>query len=301
MTKISFMAFAKGKESKESNSIQRFVGITPVTVLAVNPDKKTLEELYNTTLEDEPKYISEIEVEGTKIPSVRVDFIVKSTINPDFISKITFFIRKEYRFNRDKTKVQVIDKYGRTAWVTKDELNNHIIPVSANGNKINVDKDYRPCYRGEEDITKFFITYLEIPSVMKYNRDNGTWYMSENTEDSIARLDNVEDYFKGDFSELKTALSLRPNNKIKAMFGVRTTSEGNQYQTCFTELFLKLNDKKVEKFEAALKERKDLGAYPNAEFYVGELKPYNVEPTDFASKDEFSSPESTDEEKLPWE
>ena len=52
-----FMAFAKGNESTEAAPIKRYIGVAPVTVLAVNPDKATLEQLYNTTLEKAPEYV----------------------------------------------------------------------------------------------------------------------------------------------------------------------------------------------------------------------------------------------------
>ena len=44
------MAFATGKESTEGGVVKRYVGVAPVFVIAVNPDKKTLESIYNTLL-----------------------------------------------------------------------------------------------------------------------------------------------------------------------------------------------------------------------------------------------------------
>ena len=51
----TFMAFAKGAESKEGNKIARYIGVAPVFVLIVNPNKAELEKLYNTQLENDPE------------------------------------------------------------------------------------------------------------------------------------------------------------------------------------------------------------------------------------------------------
>ena len=59
---ISFMAISKGSVSTEGLEIKRFIGVGSVFVLAVNPDKKKLEELYMTQLEKEPEYVGEVEV-----------------------------------------------------------------------------------------------------------------------------------------------------------------------------------------------------------------------------------------------
>ena len=147
---FNFMAFSKGVESKDSNKVVRYIGVGSVFVLGVNPNKEELEKLYNTQLENAPEYLSEIEVgeDKHKVPNVRIDFIVKTNAEKcngiDFTTKVSFFIRKEARVNRDGSKVQVIDKYGRTAWVTKEQYKNKEIPVYTNG-PANIDKDYRAC------------------------------------------------------------------------------------------------------------------------------------------------------------
>lgn len=297
-----FMAFGKGSESKEAGVIKRYVGVAPVNILAVNPNKAKLEELYDITIENEPEYISEITVgeDNHKVKNVRIDFIVKTVADKcngiDFTSKITFFMRNEYRYNRDKSKVQVIDKYGRTAWVTVDQFKAKEIPMYSNG-PANLDKDYRACYFGEEELTNFIKLYLNIPSVMNYV--NGKWVMVDNPSDSEARLENVANYFNGNFKELNAVINLQPNNKIKALFGVRT-NEDKQYQTVYTQMFLRNNATNYSKLDADLQERKANGAYPTTEFFIGDLKEYTVEATDFnkePSSDLPFAPESSDN---PW-
>ena len=283
-TNYAFMAFAKGKESTEGVAVKRYTGVAPVFVLDVNPNKVELEKLYNTTLEEEPNYVGETEVNGNKVPNVRIDFVVKTNAEQcngiDFTSKVTFFLRKEFRVNKDGSKVQVIDKYGRTAWVTKEQYQAKEIPVYSNG-PANIDKDYRACYHGEEELTNFIKTYLEIPNVMKYV--NNTWVMVDNPTDCEARLESIEDYFKGNFKELKEIIKLQPNNRVKVLFGVRTV-EDKMYQAVYTQMFLKNSITDYSRLDKDLQERKAAGAYHTTEFTVGALKEYTVEATDFSKE-----------------
>ena len=303
----AFMAFAKGAESKEGNAVKRYIGVAPVFVLAVNPNKAELEKLYNTHLENDPEYLGEVEVgeDKHKVQNVRIDFIVKTDAEKcggiEFITKVAFFLRKEYRYNRDKTKVQVIDKYGRTAWVTIEQAKAHEIPVYKNG-PANIDKDYRPAYHGEEELTKFIKAYLNIPNVMKYV--NNTWVMVDNPEDCEARLEHIENYFKGDFKELRDVIALQPNNRVKVLFGVKTTDDNKQYQAVYNQMFLRNITTDYSKLDADLQERKNAGAYPTTEFTVGELKEYNVEATDLSNSGasgDMPFPPANDAGGTPWD
>lgn len=283
-----FMAIAKGKESTEGTSFVRYIGVAPCFVKTVNPTKEEMESIFNTQLEKAPEYIGEVEVtEGTgkvKYPNVRLTFIVQPDSSKTGIEvapmSVSMFIQRRARYNKDATKVQVIDKYGRTAWVTIEQAKNHEIPVYSNG-PANIDKDYRPAYVGEEELTNFLIAYLNIPSVMKYNTTERKWYMVDNPQDCECRLDHIEDYFKGNFSELSTAISLQPTNKVKILFGVRTGNDGKQYQTVYTNMFLRNSVSDYSKLDADLQERKNAGAYSTTEFEVGDFKEYKVKSTTF--------------------
>ena len=279
-----FMAFAKGTESTDGAIVKRYTGVAPCYVVGVNPNKKELEEIYGTTVENEPEYRSSVEVDGRKVENVRIDFIVKTEPEAnngiEMTSKVALFLRKEYRYNKDKTKVQVIDKYGRTAWVTVEQAKAKEIPVYANG-PANLDADYRPCFVGEEELTNFIKAYLNIPNVMKYV-DN-KWVMVDNPADCVARLDNIDKYFSGNYDELRDVIALQPKNRVKILFGVKTNDEGKQYQAVFTQMFLKNGVRDYSKLEKELADRKAAGAYPTTEFTVGELKEYNPQPTSFAA------------------
>ena len=274
------MAFSAGKESTEGGAIKRYIGVAPVTIAAVNPTKEHLEEIYGTTLDKAPEYTGVQEIEGKQVPYARVDFIVKTVADKcdgiDMTTRISYFVRKEYRFNRDHTKVQVIDKYGRTAWVTKEQATNHEIPMYSNG-PANLDKDYRPCYHGEEDLTNFIKAYLVIPNVQRYV--DGKWIMVDNPSECEARLSEVEKLFDGNFKEIQEIISYQPNNKVKVLFGVRTTDDGKQYQTAYTQMVLTNSTSNYSRLDADVKERKNAGAYSTTEFEVVPLKEYTVDAT----------------------
>ena len=283
------MAFGQGQVSSEGGSVKRYIGVASVFVLGVNPLKEELEKFYGRTLDNAPEYLGEIEVGDTKVPQARLDFIVKADPEKyldehnqplNFVSKVSLFIRRAYRYNKDNTKVQVIDKYGRTAWVTVEQAKAHEVPVYSNG-PANIDKNYRPAYIGEEELIKFLIAYLNIPSCQRYV--DGKWVMNDadKLSDSEASLEHIEDYFKGDFSELKTIIGYQPNNKVKVLFGVRNTDDNKQYQTAYTRMFLKNGVSDYSKLDKDVKETQNSGALSTSEFDCTELHEYVVESTNF--------------------
>ena len=201
-------------------------------------------------------------------------------------TKITFFVKKAFRYNRDNTKVQVIDKYGQTAWPTIEEAKAHAIPQYENG-PANLDKDYRPAYIGEEELTGFIKAYLNIPNPSFSYKDKNTGELVtktlSNLDDALARLDSIDNYFKGDFKELDSILKLQPKNVVKACFGVRTTDENKQYQAVYTQKFLKNIITDYSKLDADIQGRKAAGSYPTTEFSIEPLHEYSVESTDFSA------------------
>ena len=290
------MAISKGKTSVDFE-YKKYYGVAPVKVLAVNPNKKELEGIYNTEFENSPEYVGTTTRDEKEIPQVRIDFVVKTvkdSCGVELLNKLSFFLCNSPRYNKDKSKMQIIDKYGRTAWATPEEVKNKVVPTYKNG-AANIDKDFRPAYIGEEDLIKFIITYLGIPRVDRYI--NGTWEKVDNPEECEARLEHISDYFKGDFSELKEAISFQPNNKVKVLFGVRSTEDNRQYQTIYPHFFLKSNTTKYDNLAADVQSRKNAGGYSNVDFFIGDLKEYAVEPTEFTQEQEVSE----DTSDLPFD
>lgn len=235
------MAIAKGNITRDAESPKLYVGVGTVRVLAINPTMKQLNEIYNRdSVTEEPVYTSTIKINDQDVSTVRIDFICKTDTDKhdgvEKIARMSFTLRNQIRSNKDNTKIQVVDEYGRFAWVTEEEYKTHAIPTYKNG-PANITANYRAAYPGEEDLTNALRTYLNIPNVMYYN--NNEWKMVEHPEECEVRLEHIDDYFKGDFKELQEALTFQPLNKIKVVFGVRTTEDNKQYQTLYTKSVLK--------------------------------------------------------------
>lgn len=284
MVNKTFMAFATGKESTEGGSVKRYIGVAPVFVLAVNPSKLELSRIYDTEIEKDPEYLGETQVgpEGDKytVPQVRLDFILQTDEAKCGISmktKAPFYLSKEVRYNSDRTKVQVINKYGECTWLPIENAKNGTVPANLSWFE---PADFRPAFIGEEELTKFIKAYLNIPN-KSYRKPSGEVVELVNKADAEARLDKIADYFKGDFSELRTVISLQPKNKVKCMFGVKTTDDNKQYQAVYTQMFLKNNVTDYSRLDKDLQERKQAGAYSNVEFSVCDLKEYSIEATKF--------------------
>lgn len=292
------MAIKVGKESVEG-VFKLYKGVAAFNIVAVNPTKKELEELQGRSIENEPEYKGKTD-DG--VDTMRVVFYAKT--NPEakvnngieLLLPISFMLTKSTRVGQTSGKIQVIDKYGRTAWATKDELNSKTIPQYANG-PANIDKNYRAIYQGEEQLVNFLIQWLNIPNPADYK--DGKWVMKANPEDSEVDL-NMEALFKGDVTELKDLIKLAPNFLVKAAVGIRTTDEGKQYQAVFTRMFVKNAVTNYSKLDAAITEFQSNGGAANVEYSVEPLHENTVEATKFEAKEStgempFDAPEET-----PW-
>lgn len=301
------MAFAKGQTSNDNVVAPKYIGIAPVFILAVNPNKAQLEKIYGRALEDEPKYImdSKADANGKIYPSVRINFIVKT--DPDksngieMTTGVTFFLQKKYIQGSQSGKYKIMDKYGRTAWATKEDIEAKRIPEYKNG-PANIDKDYRPLYSGEEELTNFIKNYLNIPEVEIWADGKFVPNPKYKPEECEARLSYIDKYFTGDFSELSEILSYQPNNKIKLMFGVRTTEDNKQYQSVYTSYTLKNGSSYYEGFKKSLEEKKAAGLFSTTEFKIDELKEYKIEASsvEAAVKNDDNLPFGADSEEAPW-
>ena len=277
---VCLMAFGKTSEtSVGGGSTRRYVGVGTVGVLGVNPSQMELGKMLGRQGDKEPEYVGTCVIDGKDVRWARVDIIVRAegadNNGIEMTTKLGFFLRKEFRFSRDRQKTQVIDKYGQTAWVTREQLQAHEIPVYSNGMPANLDKDYRPCYIGEEMLTAFIKTYLGI-------RERRFLEPGGNPDECECRLDSIERYFSGDVTELRDAIAMRPRNKVKVLFGARESADGRIYQDFFDRAFLRPFQTDYSWLGKELKRVMDAGVYPNVVFEACPLKEHVVEATDLS-------------------
>lgn len=294
-----FMAFATGSESTEAVEFKKYIGLGGAFIKAVNPTKAELEKLYGRDMQNEPEYLSE--KDGVK--SIRITFVCQfdpQTNNGiDEFVNVSFFLKNEQRKGSQSGKIQIIDKYGRTAWADPDVVAAKGIPQYSNG-PAKIDANYRPAYVGEEELISFLKTYLGIENIDIY-KDN-TWVTNPKPENCEAALEQIAQYFSGNVQELKSIIGLQPNNKIKILVGVRTTEDGRSYPDVFTRAFLKNNSNATKYLKNEVEQVQGNGGYANSEFLVnGEIVPlqeYVVTPTNFKQEDApFEAPSNA---QTPW-
>lgn len=309
------MAISVGKVTPEVSEFKRYIGVCPVTIEKVNPTKEEFEKLFNTTLNSEFNYVTTFTTpEGKEGKQALIRVIVKPTQEGLPLFPITFVLRNQYNYNKDKTKVEIIDKYGTSTWAKIEEVKNKQIPLSKNGTPLNISKDYHPALIGEADLINFIKIYLNIDSPTFYDSLTGTW--GPNTrctpEECEVYFDDINAFFKGDFSEVVNALSFQPTNKIKILLGIRTDAEsGKMYQHVCTKAFARISDVKEKVFtkevQSLLMYAATSGRTPSVTYEVCPIKEYVVTPTPIEPKesptpvveDPFASDDN--EDKLPWE
>lgn len=292
------MAFSKGQKRDAEISVKRYIGIAAVKVLGVNPTAAEQNKFFDTqAFTEDPEYVSKVKVKapnGTEVevPQTRITFIVKT--NPaikcnsgiDLTTSVTFFITRDYVYGDNGKKLKVMDKYGRTAWVTGEEFKTKAIPVYKNG-PAKIDPGYHALYKGEEELVAFLKTYLGIPNPETWNKRTEKYEMKPESElpDCECSLDKIEDYFKGNVSEIKEILTYQPENMVKVLLGVRTTDEGKQFQAAFTRLFVGINNTDYSKLSNEVSAAQAAGVYKTTAFEIGDLKEFRIEATDYTKAD----------------
>ena len=305
------MAISRGNASKEAQEFKRFIGVCPVFVKAVNPNKAEHEKLFNTTLEEAPVYVQDKEDnDGNSYKNVRISVVLQ----PD-TEKIGFdmplvtmplFITNQKQYGANSGKYQVVDKYGRFAWATEAEIFAKEIPTYSNGKKADISNDYRIAYVGEEDLTNFIRVFLCIPSITKW--DNNEKCMVPNTdvkpEECECRLDieTFEKFFKGDFSEIKDILGFQPTNKVKVCLGVRTDANGKLFQSVYTKKFISNAATSYSNLDKALQADIAYATTHNkalsTEYSAKAVHEYSVTPTTFTASE---SSEVTPSSDMPFD
>lgn len=283
---FTMMAWA-GKNNAESKStFDVFTGIDPVKIVAVNPTLKEIEQLCGYTPKQEPVYFGD----NNGVAYAKITFYV---MNDAFQRPmpLTFFIQNQGELSQSG-KRKMIDKYGRTAWVTPEEFAAKAIPNDKNGNPLRIASDYRPAYGGEERLINFLRAFCSIPKVEKFE-DNQYVGLIDNPEDAEVPLQHINDYFKGNVGEIKEIIGYFPENKVRVAAGARENN-GNIYQDFFLDRFENPNVNNDIWFETEINKQKGLGRYANTSFSTGHFKKFEVTPTDF------SNPQSSNEEEDPW-
>lgn len=219
----------------------KWIGYANFNVIAVNPTKEEYEKLFYKQLDYWKGYISK---DNNGVETVRVVFVLQNS-DPQATMPLvnaTFWLRRRARKNKDQTKTQVIDKYGNTAWVTDAEFQAQAVPIATSGKPLGIIPPYRPCCDGEDKIIEFLKALWYAKSPFKWNEATST---REKIEGDLSTyefgLDNIKDYWNGDFSELKQAINDQSiaDHTINAMLYLRK-GEWNGNEVFRQEVFHKV-------------------------------------------------------------
>lgn len=307
---VSFLAIGKTQESTEVQEFSKYIGYSNSYIVAVNPNKKELEEIYGRELEKEPEYVGE----DDRGKFVYVHFIVKTDPNDganerkgipghgiETINRLMVTLRPAQAVTQDGLQVTVIDECGNYGRMLKEDAEAHKKPVSINGKELRILNNYKIAFEGQDILTHILKTYLVMGNGFDYK--NGTWVPKANPMEDKFILEKVKQLFTGDVSEIREILNLQPNNKIKLLYGVRTTEDGKQYQqVCSRDKFIlrsNANENAISKMDADLQDAYNRGSFQNVEYKVQRLQEYSVEATNLEQAP--ATETSGNEEGMPWD
>lgn len=298
------ITWAKGEECVETPVFKLYQGVTPAVIVAFNPNKKELEDLYGRPQEQEPVYFGKRQFGESEVEYAECVFYfktVKDICGIEKILRLRLQILNRGYTNQAQTKLQVVDKYNRTCWLTKEEYMNRAIPIYKNGPAKIDAASYMPLYRGVLELNNLLRAYLGVADISVYDPTTGGQMLNPTPEKAEGIICHPEAFFKGDFSEVKNVLDIPKSNPtpqmVKIMIGISTNQDNRQFMEVFPLNFARYRERPNRNtgmyrvFTWALHDIEGNARVQNTEWYAGELKEYKDKPTDFSTTAVPNSPE----------
>jgi len=175
----------------------RFTGITNMVVLNINPTMEELKAL-GSNPNKEPEYITEELKDGITVVKNRLN-IGLFHLQGKFKAPLTFWLENRARWNKDRNKVEWINKFGVTAW-GKSETE----PPTEKWFKEDM---ARPALVGEGKLSQFIASW------------------ANSARDQQAVLDNPMALATGDLTEIKALHAAIHNNEVRVLLGMKKTTD----------------------------------------------------------------------------
>lgn len=285
------------KQPTEYVEVPKYVGVASIKIVAVNPNNAKLRSLGWQVPEgaDEPKYIVEKTLDdGTIRKSTRIRFMAQiQDFDDKPIVALDFWIRPNVWLNKDGSKCQIIDTYGRTAWATKEELKNNAIPQYASG-PAKIAKPYKPSHPGEERLVRFLMKYLVCTPFESYDENSGKYV--KNANPGQLTIDDWKALCDGNVREIVGYLATRPDNLLKVILGVSQTEDNKVYQTFIDDVFIGNGaSPKNGEYATASKIIDKLmndGYHDNYQYSAAPVVPFVITPTEVKPDKGFNTAES---------
>jgi len=308
-TGVSLITWATGEASVEAHTFKLYQGVTPVELLAFNPSKDELEKIYGKSYEQEPVYFGKRPFGETEVEYADCVFILKTskeTCGLEKILRLRLTIFNRGYSNKEQTKLQVVDKYNRTCWLSREEYKNRAIPIYKNGPAKIDAASYMPLYRGCLELNNFLRAYLGVADITVYDPTTGGQMLNPTPEKAEGIITHPEAFFKGDFSEITNILNMVKTRsaetgvtqKVKVMIGVNTNQDNRQFMEVFPLAFARYRERPSRAtntyrvFSWALNNLEGNSRVQNTEWYAGILREYKDNPTDLSTPAVPNSPES---------
>ena len=280
------MGFGKSNENKEGGSRKFFTGVENFRVMAVNPSKEALEEMFGRELSYEPEYLGTQTIKDgdgeREVPQLRLDFYLNNMDeNNPITTKASYYIMNSHHKSQTG-KFKVINDFGKSTWLTEEDIKSSSVPQNMswyNTSGMKVAK------RGEEEVIDFIANLLNLPYDLTKVSD---------PTDAHAKFDksNWDDMFKGNFTYIQGVVS-GTKNKVGVNLGVKIADDQSLRQVIFNKRTLRqyvLSSTKSNKYlylGKAIDEAKANGAYGTTDFGPEDycLREYSITPTVMTAKD----------------
>ena len=228
--------FVKGTETREEGqfSFKKYKGLALFKVIAVNPSLLDLVKLFPDKEHDkEPVYeFNREDIKGQRV-CFHLQTIPRDGKVPLINTSVSYFLTDAPFTSNDGNKVQVIDIYGNTRWVTREEMKMDKLPPLPPNFKPFGEK-WRVAYRGEEGLTRFIRAYLGTPGNCIYIAATKEWKSKEGemlkAAEGCLEKGDLKSILEGNMKPLREILALMPGNRVKMLMGVKHDQNGRSFQ-----------------------------------------------------------------------
>jgi hypothetical protein len=229
--------FTKGVETLDEAllSNKKYKGLGSFKVVAVNPTMTELSGLYPTRIFDrEPDYKS-VREDGTM--GTRVCFHLQTPFKEETINvSVSYFLFSRPMQNKDNTKVQLVNGYGQSRWVTVEEAKSKQL-AELPSNQMPFIGTWKIAHQGEADLLRFIRAYLGTPDPCLYLSDTKSWKAKDGDALKMAEgyleKKDLDAILAGNVKCLREAIALMPENKVKMLMGVHNSQSGSLQQSVY--------------------------------------------------------------------
>jgi|15BtaG_2_1085339.scaffolds.fasta_scaffold00363_23 hypothetical protein len=203
-----------------------YTGLVDFDIVGINPTAQELSELQGRDVDDitEPVYTT-VDDDGEKL---RLEIWLRNE-ELDLLTKTTFWLENNERFNRDGNKQEFINNVGNTAWAADEAGLSAYEWFNTDG--------VRPAMVGEGNLYSF----LQIWSKIDVRKEGTEFILDTSWADLIA----------GDVDELNEYVGAFSTHQVRMLCGV---TENNQkfYQAVYNNVVLRGGSNYVKYLRKAL-------------------------------------------------